>query len=708
MILRTLSSKLFRQEVIRKLWLFIAVLVCGIIVVPLGILIRIDAYTSHGYFYTYSELYDIVKSSVINAVCIENVGAALALGIVTSFLCFSYLYSKSKIDLYHSMPLTRGKMFVAEFVSGYVPVALALIIETLILGACVTGKGFMSGEIAMIIVRGTVYSLVALLLSMSVAVVAIMLTGNIFIGICGSLFFMFLTSAVKGIISYYFSFCFETYAGSYSETPIALSIFTPVEMLRMEYMGNQRRLICVAGCLIVAVVVFFVGKKLYEIRPSESVGKSLIYAPLKRIARVIVVAIASLYGGIYMSSAAGNASTSWYWIAFVGVGLIAHIIVSTVFEFDFKASFKHLIECAVTIAVTAVIANMLIYDCFGYDTYIPDSSRVASTSVCLESVEYENEIYAYNQETGELDNCIDKVKHIFDNVQFTDTTDTYALANAGVAGLSKVQSALVRNSNMYTEDDGYYVNRSYYVVCYTLNSGRKIYRRYSAPIEESFAAMNNVYSTDEYKESLYTFDVPYEQGLLTQITVSNGTNIDIGKLQGDMLGNLVAVYKQDLMKRTLNTYVDNFPIASLAAYSNLTGYDYMYGYYIYKEDTATIAYLKSIGIDVMKNNSHIDADRIVSIEVYDYDIDYSVASEGNANVIYHRGEDDAIIKQINEVCVPECYTYNNSILHETETSISAYITYIDEYGPNTTYSATFRKGEMPAKVRSDLDMLAVG
>lgn len=134
-----------------------------------------------------------VKMEFLNCIGIKNSMATIFIGVIAVLLGaigFYYLYSGEKTDFYHSLPLKREELFVIPFFSGFfmflVPYLLSVGI-TYLIGIGYHGVGDKSG-LQMVVAIGM--NILFFLELYVFAILAILLTGNLFTGVLAFIGFM--------------------------------------------------------------------------------------------------------------------------------------------------------------------------------------------------------------------------------------------------------------------------------------------------------------------------------------------------------------------------------------------------------------------------------------------------------------------------------------------------------------------------------------
>ena len=305
---------------------------------------------------------------------------------------FAYLHSRQKVDFYHSLPVTRTKLFFNNFATGAVCTLTGYLVMYGITLACVYAMGFGAavnwGEIG-----GAVISNVILfLLLYALSVLTTVLCGNtvitllllvwvhlspalvrlLFIGLCGKFLDTFVeTGTMNGLgyaspVVHYFLLDGMTYHD------MLISVGTGEKVSALPLL---------AGYLLAAVLVTALACWLFRIRKSERSGMALAFEPLKLPVKVYMCLTAGAAFGLLFELIAGD---FWFWPGLVIGTVLFHWIVEIIYAMDFHAIFRKPVQLAAILAVLACGILLLKFDVFGYDRWMP--AREELTGVTLDSV----------------------------------------------------------------------------------------------------------------------------------------------------------------------------------------------------------------------------------------------------------------------------------------------------------------------------------
>lgn len=727
---KTLSLNLFRGECRRRIWLYALSLVL-FLAIPGSLLMDIDRWLMWGM--TKKQIIPNLRYSLSIS---SSAFLWIAAAIVYAAVCFGYMFSRSRVDMYHSLPIDRKGLFVMHYLSGLFPFIAIDIIVSIMTALVISAKGLSGNGLGGIIFSTCVYSIVLFIMCYSVSVAVLSLCGNLMIGIILNIGLLSAYEMTNMVLRWYKSYCFQTYSGGLGigTSPwwtVILSPGSAADGLKPLLSDNPGRFILM---IVVAVIYTALAILLYSIRPSESAGKAVCYKALRPVIVIPVTILAALAGGIYIVFVSGDMMTAgWYWLLFAGCGILAHVVAEITLQLDFKKAFRHWVELIISLAVAAVIACFFLFDLSGYDRYIPDAKNVKSAALSFDNIDTDISIYDFGDADEDTPNVnfIDRTQYILENMKSENNTAIRQLTELGVASIDPERSVFKRaakqreinNNGMVSEmDEKYPENDSrqfYYTVRYNLGNGRSVYRSYKSRLSEAFAPAEAVYNSAEYKAAAYQLSDMRGKELFDKITFSDTFYNEVFVLENAVdIDAFIEALDKDLQSMTLSRARDEYPIYQIDSYMKSAeemGYysDLLYGYYIYPDYVNTLNFLHSKGMS-MESEMIFDPGRVDRIEITDYRAGSD--SPGYVNmpvpepeytepvqVLYDSENDWDVIMYICEVAVPEHFAYVNSILKPYEDGMDVNIFYATDKGFIIQNYSRIPKGRVPARVTADIE-----
>lgn len=639
----------------------------------------------------------------------------VVLAVVVAMSGFSYLYSKKKVDMYHSLPVRREVLFFVKILNGILIVILPYIVCSFIASLLVLVN---MGDAGIIVT--TFFSVAEWILlfifNYTIVIFAIMLTGNMLIGILACGFLNFYAPAFSQLISGYESTFFDTY---YEVGFIAEKVLLKLSGI-MVIFGvfdgrlREKMLIAVVG----SVVLLVINLLLYKNRASESAGKSISFNIIKLPIKFMIVIFMSMLMYLFGYEMMSN-SIAWGVFGAVSAGIITHCIMEIIYNQDFKKIFAKKLQMLICIVISLFVAAVFQFDIFGYDRYIPKVSDISSAAVVSDFLEsnasqYFNEMGFHNETRYD---SITNIEYASDNdiesmlmreMNIKDKEAVVALAKLGVANLSSEWRADSISERV--------------LISYKLKSGKKVQRVYNIDFDAAIKELSSIYDDEGYKTGMYPILSEDSKNIVSvDFNGIRDNDKHLTSENGD-LAKLTEVYKKELMSLKYDTKVKSYPFASIrfndadaqkildAAYKDRGNYsDYSsdskysdlmddVGYYpVYPEFKETVAMLKAMGVDVKEKMSVEDIDRIEVSEFKPEQIEtyYDSYNETGTKVFTDAKDIEEILDKV-VVCDSP---YKEDLNEDVNFNVLIYLKsdVSDAYGGGLQYH--FKRGDIPENVK---------
>lgn len=639
----------------------------------------------------------------------------VVLALVVAMSGFSYLYSKKKVDMYHSLPVRREVLFFVKTLNGILIVILPYIICSFIASLIVLVN---MGDAGIIVT--TFFSVAEWILlfifNYTIVIFAIMLTGNMLIGILACGFLNFYAPAFSLLISGYESTFFDTYykAGFIAEK--VLLKLSGIMVIFGVFAGSlhEKMIIAVVGSIILLVINLL----LYKKRASESAGKSISFNIIKLPIKFMIVIFMSMLMYLFGYEMMSN-SIAWGVFGAVSAGIITHCIMEIIYNQDFKKIFAKKLQMFICIVISLFIAAIFQFDIFGYDRYIPkviDISSAAVVSDFLESntSQYFNRMGFHNETRYDSITNIDYASDsdiesmLMREMNIKDKEAVVALAKLGVANLSSEWRADSISERV--------------LISYKLKSGKKVQRVYNIDFDAAIKELSSIYDDEGYKTGMYPILSEDSKNIVSvDFNGIRDNDKHLTSENGD-LAKLAEVYKKELLSLKYDTKVKSYPFASIrfngadaqkildAAYKDSGNYgDYSsdskyadlmddVGYYpVYPEFKETVAMLKEMGVDVKEKMSVEDIDRIEVSEFKPEQIEtyYDSYNETGTKVFTDAKDIEEILDKV-VVCDSP---YKEDLNEDVNFNVLIYLKsdISDAYGGGLQYH--FKRGDIPENIK---------
>ena len=561
---------------------------------------------------------------------------------------FAYLHSKKKTDFYHSLPIRREMLYAVTCLNGFLYMAVAYL-------------GFLTVAAVMIRVKGVPFDWGSLYLASvehlcffalvyMTAILSMLLTGNLVVGLLGTGVLFSWGPVICMTISAYFLEYFTTFYGDDSFL-LALSEWTsPVAWYVKACMSSQPGRMAL-WAMLAAAVLFLLGMLLYRRRPSEAAGHAMAFPITEPIIRFLIAVPSSLLLGAMFHLV--MCEDGWTVFGLVCGLLLVSCIIEIIYHFDFKSLFAHKRQLLVSAVFVGVVFAIFRFDLFGYDRYLPATEKLASggiycdlldpdaTSQYHSTVEYTEGWYGVTFEAMPSSTLADQM-------QISDDQGLELLHTIAAQGVHDAAQARDRflqgggRSYDLEEGDAAFHNVT---IAWHLRNGRTVYRSYRVNVSGVKTALEAVYDLDAYKTAMYpvlslTADdvagINYkEEDECSHVKLSGadmaGDSTGLEKKAGSsatdaaddsiglsggadsMKAALLAAYQEELQALTSETRAHEMPIAEIQFKTNeqqaliqklrdeggnYTLFNHYYYYPIYPSFTKTIALLRACGVEV--------------------------------------------------------------------------------------------------------------
>ena len=529
---------------------------------------------------------------------------------------FAYLHSKKKTDFYHSLPIRREMLYAVTCLNGFLYMAVAYL-------------GFLTVAAVMIRVKGVPFDWGSLYLASvehlcffalvyMTAILSMLLTGNLVVGLLGTGVLFSWGPVICMTISAYFLEYFTTFYGDDSFL-LALSERTsPVAWYVKACMSSQPGRMAL-WAMLAAAVLFLLGMLLYRRRPSEAAGHAMAFPITEPIIRFLIAVPSSLLlGAMFLLVMCED---GWTVFGLVCGLLLVSCIIEIIYHFDFKSLFAHKRQLLVSAVFVGVVFAIFRFDLFGYDRYLPATEKLASGGIYCDlldpdaksqyhsTVEYTEGWYGVTFDAMPSSTLADEM-------QISDDQGLellHTIAAQGVHDAAQARDRFLRGGGRsYDVEEG---DEAFHnvTIAWHLRNGRTVYRSYRVNVSGVRAALEAVYDLDAYKTAMYPV-LSLTADDVAGINYKEEDECSHVKLSGaDVKAALLAAYQEELQALTSETRAHEMPIAEIQFKTNeqqaliqklrdeggnYTLFNHYYYYPIYPSFTKTIALLRACGVEV--------------------------------------------------------------------------------------------------------------
>ncbi len=427
----------------------------------------------------------------------ENGPVILGLGVVCALCAFTYLHFSAKLDLYHSLPVTRTWLFGAKYLGSVMTFVTAYLICQLLgllVGVCYGGvTGTAVWEVAADTARGILF----FLCSYSAALLAVMLTGKMLTTVCVLAVFLGygpLLILIRETFQDVFLFTnmierAEVKATLAYSSPWAFCLFWGSGKGQTGGKGLTGTIPTAGGlCQLVALAALlsFLALFLYRLRRTEAAGTAIAFPRLEGVLKILLAVPASLVAAVVTYDGANT--ILWEGILLTVIGALCCAVIEFIYRWDIRQALTRKYHMVIAVAIGAALYFSVRCDVFGYNTYLPKQEELRAMSVM--------ELWSgIGYETEEMGTVYGGSRQILDRLESENVAALYPAAEDGVKHARENESAGVMTIGSYVGTD----------VCvkYVLKSGREVYRAYTVDQEVLGSCLEAVFQNQELRKRYY-------------------------------------------------------------------------------------------------------------------------------------------------------------------------------------------------------------
>lgn len=687
---KSLFFKLMREDGKQRLWSFVLAMIVFFFSLPVVGAAQVS-----------SPMPEKLLNDTVTNYMIDISPFFAVITFIGSMICgisgFSYLQSKKKVDFYHGIPVRREMLYAVSYLNGILIYLVSFLVNLCLYLLIASGKSLTPGLMVQYAFSSFALHMVNYLLLYTVAVIAVMLTGNMLSATMGCLILHFYGILVQllnwGFHSYFYDTFWTRGLRPYFWVSPATAYMATASSLQYDMKhwgfpwGDLATVLAIWLALTVAALL------LYRGRPSEAAEKAVAFPKTKPVIYLLLSIPVTLSGGWMFASMASQYSDGWMIFGMVCGWLLAHGVLQIVMESEFKAAFRGGVKLAVAGVTAAVITVVFAFDLTGFDTYIPSESQFYSAAVGMNNL---NENIFLEEEGGR---SLYRVDVPISQMAFTDYQSLVEL----IEETEGFRSKNGRAAAAVTEDAG--ENRKHYAtnlyVKYCLKNGNVVYRNYWLTTDK-LDLMNRVFTDKAFKEGCYpVLTRPEEQ--IGNAYFYNGMNsavrLDVSHTE---LLRLFRTFCEEYRELTLYD-MEELPFGTLTfAKEKNEGEP---GYYIYPSMTETVSLLTAAGMEDRQQAVGKDTRVVVSAESFYYGlVSEGMIEEGTAPEVTYTGEK---ARQLLESAVPSDWLWDNQMVIRPETAVEFSVSVYggtDENGNDIYENYSFVEGQVPEFVREDLNL----
>ncbi len=628
MTLKNLFFKRMKQDLEQRIWLPVLFFIIGFLAMEITLISRIDLWQDRSNYAVR------MKEYLMNSFFSPNSGftiLTIVVAVVSAMSGFVYMHSAKKLDVYHSIPIKRERLFLQQYVYGILYYVVPLVLHVLIcFGMCATnglgGAQILGQAAGFLLVQILIY-----LACYAVTCTAVALTGNLVISVLGCCVlsaYSLILGALKQLLMdrFYMTFYSTTEIldfPAFSPVHLVLKLVDNMNLSDSEYHNYTGHMWDYGKLLLMAVIYTVIAIFLYKRRPTEAAGRTMAFPVTEPIVKTMVVFPASIVCGYLFAGILSN-SDNMGWFVFgciFGFAIICPLM-EIIFRKDVKAVLAHPGQLVFNGACVIVTLIVLQFDLTGYDTYIPKEEKVESYAVYLGGMPY-----IYSSYGSSIDWQLE-------TMAITDNPGAWKLVEHG----AQITRSVRKDDMTYSELEHDYSDMT---VRYNLKNGKTVYRSYLLDISEAQVLqwLGELTDSMEYKLAAYPILTEGLERNYVGIMVDTAYDAATFRLTEEQVKQFVEIYQRELTNMTFADMLEEFAVAELTflggdpqdgdlyirkesvtyAPSSYQALDFEYysedsGYRIYPSFTQTLALLEEYG---MNPESPITAENVSFISIVD-------------------------------------------------------------------------------------------
>ncbi|MDE7284933.1 MAG: hypothetical protein K2N85_15325 [Lachnospiraceae bacterium] len=603
----------------RRIWVWIVSMLIQLALYP-GIMIvylaRIRNYNAIGHFGTAERFKDAMFDAAADALGFKEQAplVVMALAALIGIQGFAYLYSRKKVDMYHSVPVSAKSRFIVVYINGIIIYLVSYLLSIIIAIGFAGINGAVNGRVLIECSLAFLLNILYFLVIYNAVILAMMLAGNIIIAGGIAIVLLGIDFALEIILGDMRGYFFSTADSAFDSREVKYCVlFDYIDYvyhwkteIRLSAIINGVLPICFK-CLVFAVIFGILAYLFYRKRPAEAAGRAVAFPLVKPVLKIAVavtsgIAVCSLlYVSIFRYTDASKLSIGSAALLCGSAGLAAilcSVCLEAVYEFDVRAAVKHIASTCVSVVIAMSVFCIYYFDVFGYDSYVPEPDKVESAAILFF---YDQSYFEIDESTGSS-SYISEIDYLKDNMFLTDID----------AICSLIEKDRKSEWNPESMEDGRYIN-----VFFRLKSGKEVNRRYAVDFADpsNEELLDRVLGTKEYREGHYQVFKAEDmiRDNIWQVTYSNGTmdtelSVEVSKLREAWMKDMQQ-YDFTLARNGRQCGYMEFTVANTYREWRLP---------VYENFKNTIAYLEEEGVYV---SAKVRAEDVASITVINWNYD---------------------------------------------------------------------------------------
>lgn len=596
----------------RRMWLLVLASLTYFVSMPVALLLNLQA--NYGYSSTEAH-YELVFSGFFS---IGFTGAlAAGFAIVCAVAGFAWLFSKKKVDLYHSIPVKRERLFLSIYLNGILLWLVPYLVSLLVCIGIVSRNLIWNGTMVSAAAITFGVNLLFFLLFYNLAIVAVMLTGNMINCLfTGGVLFGY-AMCMRLLLEGYLELFLATYYAGNTDFLRELKFTSPIMTFLYfaeeftEWNGRLQVYLIGGGfalyllqCLIMAAIAGAAALLLYRHRPSEAAGKSIAFGKILNLYRILLVIPLALGSGLffYAMVEGSRAETAWLIFGLLFGLVLSHGFIEVLFQMDIRAMFSYKRQLLATGVVVFLLAFSVKGDWYGINRSMPEKEDI--TSMAVTAGLFDGGYFYYQGEEG----YYSENEWSLSRMELTDLDVPYALAKAG---MEYVSSGEYKRRN----------DSSSFLVKYRLGSGKEIVKWYWLPQTEIRRYAKQLHEQTGYRN--IGMGVLWDEGMEASTLELRDITGTIHYLDEQWIPEFLEIYRSEYEQLTFEEKNESNIVAEITMerYERDNPEEIMRfvsragDFPLYDCCTEAIRYLEDKGIDISYMQKELSAEEIVQLMI---------------------------------------------------------------------------------------------
>lgn len=632
------------ENIRRRGWTFVLCATVMLLLGPVFLSVNLTGVYNGGAFgsQTSEEMDLMMRTAFVSHIGFSQIWVfpALFFAVLFAVQGFCWLYSRQKMDLYMSVPVSSVKRYVMIWGNGIVCYAGLSFTGLLLCWATGAVFGVMSCYAAAQSMAAWAFQMLAFLAMYHVSLVAVMLTGNVLTALLGCAVLFSYEPAMRILYNHLKTMFYYSYCSADAERMMRLPWLSPFAgtldlfervCYRDGYLvgvpgtggltwqfGIQTGLlvICAASAGIFAYW-------LYRKRKTESYHRSVAFSPLAAVLELALLVPFGMAAGMAVAKMSGDSGIFLFGGCLLGT-VCGHAMIRLVYKRELKEVLGGKAVFAVSLTAAACFLGLFRFDWTGYDSYIPASREVRAVSVSLES---DYSAFGNYEEPVWESGSVDMEEELLEKMASENTETIESVLWLAKKWRDKGMPGTVRDfeagadTGYISEGEGKNENLRRWVVCYTMQGGRKVYRRFFADMEADQDKIDIIMKDPSYQRVRYQIFSPMFEERLGEMKISfaNGRTETLYTAEK---GELLEALRTDFRQYGYSLISDSIPEGKICfeLKSKEGGQDStrIWEYPLYKSFEKTGEVLARNGIEVRDWQTLYCADEVDEIRISYY------------------------------------------------------------------------------------------